>query len=78
MQTHTVPDELPVGLLERLGQNTRAMEGFFSLTEPERQQILAAITGAKTGTDAKARVENAVASLEKLGSAEWSTLDHKQ
>lgn len=58
-------DELPSGLLARMGHNTRAMETFFSFDESERQAILQNIAGAQTGEEAKARIEHTLHELEQ-------------
>ena len=58
-------DELPSGLLSRMGHSTRAMETFFSFDEPERRAILDNITGAQTGEEAKARIEQTLHELEQ-------------
>ena len=58
-------EELPSGLLARMGHNTRAMETFFSCDETERQAILDNITSATTGDEAKARIEHTLHELEQ-------------
>ena len=58
-------EELPSGLLTRMGHNTRAMETFFSCDEAERQAILDNITSATTGDEAKARIEHTLHELEQ-------------
>ncbi|MBQ8144085.1 MAG: YdeI/OmpD-associated family protein [Butyricicoccus sp.] len=58
-------DELPSGLLARMGHSTRAMETFFSFDESERHAILENIQGAATGAEAKARIEHTMNELEQ-------------
>lgn len=58
-------EELPSGLLARMGRNTRAMETFFSCDDAERQAILDHITSATTGEEAKARIEHTLHELEQ-------------
>ena len=58
-------DELPSGLLARMGHSTRAMETFFSFDESERHAILENIQGAATGEEAKARIEHTMRELEQ-------------
>ena len=58
-------EELPSGLLARMGHNTRAMETFFSCDKAERQAILDNITSATTGEEAKARIEHTLHELEQ-------------
>ena len=58
-------DELPSGLLARMGHSTRAMETFFSFDESERNAILKNIRDASTGTEAKARIEHTMHELEQ-------------
>ena len=58
-------EELPRGLLARMGHNTRAMETFISCDEAKRQAILDNITSATTGDEAKARIEHTLHELEQ-------------
>ena len=58
-------DELPSGLLARMGHSTRAMETFFSFDEHERRAILENIQNASTGTEAKSRIEHTMQELEQ-------------
>ena len=58
-------DDLPSGLLARMGHSTRAMETFFSFDESERHAILENIREASTGAEAKSRIEHTMHELEQ-------------
>ena len=58
-------EELPSGLLARMGHNTRAMETFFSYDAEKRHAILENIKNAPTGKEAKARIEYTLHTLER-------------
>lgn len=57
--------EVPSEFMSRIAHSTRAMDGFFSLSE-ERQEALAQyLTGAPD--EAKSRIEEATEALEETG-----------
>ena len=61
------PDELPVGLMMRMAQDARAMEGFFSMPYDRQQNMLDFIRSASTGEEAKSRIESAIETLDNAG-----------
>lgn len=58
------PEELPQGLLQRMGHSTRAMESFFSLSRAQQQALLQNIEASTTGDEAKSRIEETFSVLE--------------
>ena len=58
------PEELPQGLLQRMGHSTRAMENFFSLSRAQQQALLSNIEASSTGDEAKSRIEQTLSALE--------------
>lgn len=57
--------EIPTGLMSRMANSTRAMDGFFSLDDDRRDALVQYIQGAQTGAEAKSRMEEAVEALEQ-------------
>ena len=71
MENHTIsgtgpnPDGpvLPVGLGMRLAQEPRAMQAFASMTNAQKEAMIAYIQSGTTGDEAKARLHQAVSQL---------------
>lgn len=64
------PEELPVGLMMRIAQDARAMNGFFSMPHVEQQNMLDYIRSSSTGEEAKSRIESAIETLDQYGENE--------
>ncbi len=49
--------ELPLGLMQAIAHDTRAMNGFFSLDTSQKNRIVRYVEDSRTGDEAKSRIE---------------------
>lgn len=54
---------MPLGLGMAIAQDTRAMDGFFSLDDRQKIELVDYIQSAQTGEEAKSRIESTVQML---------------
>lgn len=57
--------DLPVGLGMLLAQEPKAMQAFATMTNTQKESLIAQIQGGATGEEAKARVMQAVQQLKE-------------
>ena len=57
--------EVPAELMSRMAHDTRAMDGFFSLSHGQQQALGEYIRSAPDEGTAKSRIEEATAALEE-------------
>lgn len=55
--------DIPVGLLNRLGQNERAMKNFVQLTADQQKEITSYIQSSQSGDTALQRIEETISRL---------------
>lgn len=53
-------DAMPLGLSMAMAQDTRAMNGFFSLSDWQKNELIQYIKSSPTGPEAKERIENTI------------------
>lgn len=63
MSDYDTQEELPLGLMMRLGQDLSAMNTFSNLNDSEKMQMVDYIKQATTGDEAKARIEQVLDAL---------------
>ena len=49
--------EMPLGLMQAIAHDTRAMNGFFSLDTSQKNRIIRYVEASHTGDEAKSRIE---------------------
>lgn len=63
--------EIPTELMSRMAHDTRAMDGFFSLSHGQQEALSQYIQSAPDEEAAKSRIEEATAALEAHSEFGW-------